>query len=393
MAAPALLAAMVAISVGLAACTATPSVPAPTASRVLGQGSAGAAVVGQPAPSSTGELGAVSCANSTHCWAVGVGAPSAAGATTSSTVIVATEDGGLHWSAESLPATLAPDLTGVACPSASTCMAVGSIGANPPVGAVLTTHNGGRSWQSVHIPVGALTVISVACSDPADCIVLVSDGTILWSASTTDFGTTWDRQGNLPAGLEDARDLSCTAAGDCLVAGNTPTTTGHGQGSVVVSTDGGVTWTVANVPSGTGLLQDAWCASATHCLAIGTTSNTVSDVVPAQGALLVSNDGGHTWFPAAGVQPIDNAFGIDCPTVRECVMVGTQWVAHTSVGVGAVASSSNGGQSFTSTSSVYTPLSLTAVACPSTTSCVAVGGDTVARIALPDLVKPVRRRR
>lgn len=162
---------------------------------------------------------------------------------------------------------------------------------------------------------------------------------------------------------------------------------------MVVSTDDGVTWTAANVPTGTGLLQDAWCASATHCLAVGTTSNTVSDVVPAHGALLVSNDGGHSWFPAAGVQPVDNVFGIDCPSAKECVMVGTHWVDHTSVGVGGVAISDDGGVSFTSSSSVYTPLSLTAVACPTTASCVAVGGDTVARIALPGTVKRVSRRR
>ncbi len=189
------------------------------------------------------------------------------------------------------------------------------------------------------------------------------------------------------------RDLSCTVAGICLVAGNTSTSTGHGQGTVALSLDAGVSWTAADVPSGTGLLQDAWCASATRCLAVGTTSDTVSDVVPAHGALLVSNDGGHTWFPSAAVQPVDDIFGVSCPSARDCVVVGTQWVNHTSVGVGGVATSVNAGAKFTAAHTVYTPLSLIAVTCPTAFSCIAVGGDTVARIALPKKVVVVRRQR
>jgi photosystem II stability/assembly factor-like uncharacterized protein len=386
-----LLAITLALGIGLAACHATPPSATQPISPVLGQTSASPSVEGQPAPNGTGQLGAVSCADASHCWAVGVGTPSADGSP--STVIVATDDAGLNWAAEPLPPTLTPDLTGIACPSRTLCLAVGSVGANPPIGEILATHNAGRSWQITSIPLGALAVISVSCADISDCTVLVSDGTIIWSAVTTDFGQTWDRQGNLPTGLDDARDLSCTAAGACLVAGNTPTSIGHGQGTVVVSTDDGVSWTAADVPAGTGLLQDAWCATATRCLAVGTTSDTVSDVVPAHGALLVSNDGGHTWFPSAAVQPVDNIFGVSCPSARDCVVVGTQWVNHTSVGIGGVATSENAGAQFTAARTVYTPLSLIAVTCPTASSCIAVGGDTVARIALPRKIVAVRRHR
>jgi photosystem II stability/assembly factor-like uncharacterized protein len=261
-------------------------------------------------------------------------------------------------------------------------MSVGSTGANPPTGTVLTTSDGGNTWQQVAAPEGALAVTSVMCTTSADCITLVSDGTILWSAVTVDFGQTWQREGNLPDGLQDVRDLSCTSAGTCLVAGNTPTTTGHAQGAIVISTDEGSTWSMASVPAGTGLLQDASCASITLCLAVGTTSTTVSDVVPAQGALLMSSDGGHTWVPAPTTPPVDDIFGIDCPLPQECVMVGTQWVNGTAVGIGGVARSENGGAKFVKSTTAYTPLTLTALACPTSVACVAVGGDTVARIDL-----------
>lgn len=367
-------------------CTRPPLSTSPGESRVLGQSAGVPEVEGQPAPVGTGELGAVSCADQEHCWAVGVGTPSTSSAT--DTVIAFTGDGGATWQAQPLTFPTTPDLTGVDCPTVRECMAVGSVGANPPTGAVLVTHNGGADWHMASVPQGALAVISVDCLGTVHCTVLVSDGTIIWSATSTDFGHTWVRGGNLPAGLEDARDLSCTAAGTCLVAGNTPTSTGHGQGTVIISVDGGTTWTAADVPVNTGLLQDAWCASATKCLAVGTTSSTVSDVVPAKGALLLSNDGGHTWADDAALPPVDNIFGVACPSELVCVMVGTQWVQHTSVGVGGVAQSVDGGNEFKTSSTDYTPLSLTAIACPSIDNCIAVGGDTVARIVVTDVPHP-----
>ena len=70
-------------------------------------------------------------------------------------------------------------------------------------------------------------------------------------------------------------------------------------------------------------------------------------------------------------------------------MVGTKWAGSPAVGTGAVAQSIDGGQSFRDSATAYVPLTLTAVACPSAAGCVAVGGDTVARLAL---LQPKRHR-
>lgn len=43
----------------------------PVRPRVLGQSNRTPAVIGQPAPTGTGDLDAVSCADAKHCWAVG----------------------------------------------------------------------------------------------------------------------------------------------------------------------------------------------------------------------------------------------------------------------------------------------------------------------------------
>jgi hypothetical protein len=63
-------------------------------------------------------------------------------------------------------------------------------------------------------------------------------------------------------------------------------------------------------------------------------------------------------------------------------MVGTHWAGNPPVGTGAVAQSADGGATFKASSAAYVPITLTALACPTPAHCVAVGGDTVARITL-----------
>jgi hypothetical protein len=377
-----------------AACT---NAVAPKAHRdppVLGQ-RRGAAAVGQPAPEGTGQLDAVSCADALHCWAVGTpgatttpASGSDPGSTTSSVpavvataVVDATVDGGRSWTAEPLSFPAAPALTGISCPLVRLCMAVGLSGL-APTGTVLTTQRGGADWRAAAAPAGAIVVTSVDCTSATDCTVIAGDGTTFWSALSTDFGRTWARGGNLPAGLQGAGGLSCVPGAACLVTGYTLTTGGHGQGAIVISLDGGTTWSAADVPAGTGLLQSVACAAVTTCLAVGTTSTTVSAVVPAHGAVLVSNDDGHTWSPAPEAPSVNDGFGVDCPSSLICAMVGTKWVGHPAVGTGAVAQSRDGGGSFVASTTSYTPLPLTALACPTAQRCVAVGGDTVARVTL-----------
>ncbi len=260
-------------------------------------------------------------------------------------------------------------------------MAVGLSGSTS-AGIVLTTHDGGSSWSVVALPAGATVITSVQCFSTVDCMVIATDGTTFWSAHSFDFGRTWQRGGSLPAGLQDAGSLACVTGGSCLVTGFTATTAGHGQGAIAISEDRGATWTAANVPAKTGLLQSVDCATVTSCVAAGTTSTTVSAIVPAKGEMLTSQDGGQTWTRSPFALSIDDVYGIACPSPRICAMVGTKWVGHPAVGTGGVAQSRDSGNSFVASTTEYTPLPLTALACPTGRACIGVGGNTLARIVL-----------
>jgi photosystem II stability/assembly factor-like uncharacterized protein len=216
----------------------------------------------------------------------------------------------------------------------------------------------------------------------------VSDGTSTGSAHSADFGQSWQQLGNLPLTFQPENDLTCMEGGTCIDAGYVPTSNSHGQGAISVSTDGGQTWTLATVPSGLGVLQSSACLSALACLAGGTTGTTVSDVVPAKGQLLQSADGGHTWASSAGALPVDDVYGLACPSADQCVMVGTEWFGLPAADVGAVGQSIDAGVTFKGSPTSYVPFTLTAVACPSAKNCIAVGGHTVATI---EVLKPARR--
>ncbi len=368
------------------ACTAQPIAPGPAA--VLGQPNGTPLVKGTPAPGLVGQLGAVACANAERCWAVGVPGPNATMPAGDSTVIVATTNGGASWTPQTVVGGYTPELSGIACPTKVDCLAVGSNGSSS--GVAVVTQDGGTHWTSATTPPGAIAVQSVICVGLAECTALVSNGTVVWSARTTDFGQTWTQMGNLPSSFVVDGTLSCVPGGACLVPGYTPTSAGHGQGALAVSGDGGQTWSSASVPAGTGVLQAVVCPSASLCLASGSTSTTVSDVAAAQGQMLGSADGGMTWS-AATAPPVDDTYGMACPSAQLCALVGANWAGSPAVAGGAVAQSRDGGTKFSLSPAAYAPITLTAVACPSTAGCVAVGGNVVARITLVQPRPPHKR--
>ena len=377
------MALLAAVALAATGCTANAHSGSSRTPHILGAPPGTPLVLGQPAPAGTGDLGALSCATARRCWSVGVASANPAPPTGSTTVIVATKNGGRTWRPQHVTGGPPPQLSGVACPTPTDCIAVGSNGGSlPGSGVVVATTDGGATWNLVAAPAGALTVTAISCVSITNCLAVVNDGSLVWSATSTDFGHTWHRGGTMPSLFVAGDDVSCTMGGPCLIAGYVPTGTGTGEGAVALSSDGGQTWSLASVPNGIGVLHSSTCASSTDCLAAGSTSSSVTNVAPARGALLDSTDGGHTWQPATKTPPVGDVFDIECPTANVCVIVGTVWKGTPAVGAGGVAQSGDGGRTFRLSSAAYVPLTLTALSCPTASACFAAGGDSVARITV-----------
>ena len=326
---------------------------------------------------------AVSCGSPSTCWAVGTGSAVQRSAGGSPSVIVGTADGGATWAVRADPLTAPSTLMSISCPDDRHCMAVGYLAGAQLAGAAVTTSDGGRRWHTVNAPAGASELVAVSCRGGGRCLVLASDGSSLWSATTSDFGASWQRAGALDPGFAGVGGLSCPDAGTCVTAGYVPTGPGHGNGAIQVTTDGGATWQAASVPAGTGLLHDVACTDSRTCVAVGTSSTTTSGIAPDRG-VVVTSGGVLTTFGAGRPPPaLGDTFGVSCGAPASCAAVGIAWTsAHPPVPTVGVATTLDGGSAWRTPESRYVPSGLAAVDCPTASSCVAVGGDVTARLAL-----------
>jgi hypothetical protein len=116
-------------------------------------------------------------------------------------------------------------------------------------------------------------------------------------------------------------------------------------------------WRIAQRYPGNGVDQvyNVSCPSVSHCVAVG-----------ADGAVIVSNNGGTSWTTVNSLP--DVLSGISCPTTARCVAVGGF----------SILTSINGGISWTKRSQPSKlPMSLNDIACASANACVAVGDNGV----------------
>jgi hypothetical protein len=219
-----------------------------------------------PRPSSAGTLiYALSCASEQRCVAVGASAVGNPG--NLSNPYLARWDG-TQWFDES--PTTQGRLTDVSC-AGSTCVAVGW-GATANVGSMVAYVSSGGAWSPM--PVMPTTFsgydvlgvdLRVDCATADSCaaaIRLGGDGSRMayWD------GTAWSAA--VPLGDANSPrfvDVSCPAAGRCLVGWGTNATQGG------VATWSGSGWTTTTVGSGVTRLS---CTAADRCLALGPTDDT-----------------------------------------------------------------------------------------------------------------------
>jgi photosystem II stability/assembly factor-like uncharacterized protein len=217
------------------------------------------------------QLNDIVCAAATSCWAVGNGG-----------TIIATTNGNT-WSVET--SGTGQSLGDVSCPSATTCFAVGSNGT------ILVTTDGGTTWSS-QTSGTAQQLNGIACVSTTQCTAAGANGTIL---TTSNGGTTWTSESS--GTTQTLLDVSCGSATSCLAIGNGGTIAVGSGGNWVDPSAQYALWTFSpTVAAGTPV---------TSAIVTLVDSGNPAPTGATTTALMVSPNGGATWtsFSVANATP------------------------------------------------------------------------------------------
>jgi hypothetical protein len=296
------------IARGLATNDGAPAVAARTAASGSGAGGI-----------SAGFLYAVSCAPTGDCMLVGTlgnsGEP------------LAEEWDGANFTPLGVPLPSHADgaqFSGVSCPTATTCIAVGYAFYANTNGPLAELWNG-SAWRVLPNPhtSGALvpSYASVSCTSESSCMVAGSlsngMGQLLDPFAAWWDGSTWSTQTlPLPAGggFPGFSAVSCAAPDSCVAVGTNPGF-GPGSGTFAESWNGSV-WTLMTTPNppSTGLLNTGFtgvsCATTSNCIAVG--------------SQVAGSWNGHRWTLLSIPEPKGSAelTAVSCTSASACVAVG-----------------------------------------------------------------------
>jgi len=286
-----------------------------------------------PPGAARGLLTRISCTSTRTCVAVGYRAD-ASGA--ERTLIEARS--GATWAISTssdrpVPANV---LTGVACPAARRCVAVGSSSTDGDVLAALTEVQVGAGWAVAGVALVRGTAWSelaqVACSSPSSCTAVGS--TISHRVQST-LVETWDgRHWHLhaspdaPGAIASVLDaVSCPTARSCMAVGSS--TYASGATRALVESWDGRAWRIVAFPAPSSTAPRAWselssvsCATAGSCVAVGDAATSAAKPFVALAALWSAR----TWRLVAAPQPVRSTrsplLGVSCTTARSCIAVG-----------------------------------------------------------------------
>jgi len=319
----------------------------------------------EPAGTQYSSLPGVSCPAPQACTAVGWATPRS--------IIQIRQTLGENWNGTQWATTRTRDvaaaadtaLSGVSCPAAAWCAAVGSAGGTP---AALVWN--GTAWTVAPVPVTGGALSGVSCLSAADCTAVGHD---LRGALAEHWnGTAWTvAHAQQPAGAQSSvlSAVSCRTASACLAVGQYTTSTG--LVTALAEHWNGTAWTILNLPRlpGRVLLNGVSCVAATSCLAVGS-----------DGAkTLAERWSGGTWtvLPASDPTGALASFltAVSCTSATACTAVGAYRTAPGDLLAGTLAERWDGTtwtiQPTPATTGITEPLA--AVSCPAATACTATG--------------------
>ena len=337
----------------------------------------------------TGELSnlaSVSCATATSCFAVGDSA-------------LPEHWDGSRWSLSSLAASTSySSLDTVTCPSATSCFAVGTaasllaVSDNP-----LVEHWDGAAWSIVPspTPVGinvqaALT--SISCPSATNCTAVGSDDfTSLLDPNAASAkaliehwnGKNWSITPNpTPSGsiFWYLSAVSCSGATNCNAVGNYQTLNSRVRNHLLAEHWNGTRRSIVAMPSPSGAVLNAVsCSSTANCFAVGGRNNAKSS-----GLSLIEHWNGKNWSIIATPEPPTGTFfemnAASCRANSDCTAVGFREANTFAYGSQQPLVEHWNGKGWSVVASPIPPnpnplpgTALNGVACPTATSCTAVG--------------------
>ncbi len=328
---------------------------------------------------------AVSCASPEWCVGVGSASDSALGGDQAKIAWW----NGARWSVQTNPHFLrSTALSGVSCPSARFCLAVGAKYSNEHTGSVDFDHPevemwNGATWSRIRPPVStglpspSPTPAGVSCLSARFCVV-VGLGTVDTAAQVWN-GSDWSTE-TLPGGSSETYALtavSCTSISSCVAVGSAQPDSPTGPRQPVALTWDGSTWIAETLPTDPSLsynINAVSCTSTTSCVAVGdfctSTSGCNASTVDQTVALSWN---GSVWSAMDTPTIAGNSVlqGVSCSSSR-CEGVGYQGPLNN----GNILTESFAAETWTVTEHppndvTYNPLS--GVSCTSPSFCVAVG--------------------
>jgi photosystem II stability/assembly factor-like uncharacterized protein len=156
----------------------TPGTPGSGAGTIAQTSDGGTTWTSGTLPPGVGLLHSVSCGDPETCVAVGTESTTDSDVVKSSSVVLASHDGGMTWVAEQSAHAIS-DAFGVWCASDFVCVMVGTRwSGSTPLGGVSETANGGASWEEPAIRYIATGLTAVDCPLPTNCVA-VGDGEVV----------------------------------------------------------------------------------------------------------------------------------------------------------------------------------------------------------------------
>jgi hypothetical protein len=279
-------------------------------------------------------------------------------------------------------------LQAVACSAAINCTAAGSSG-----GAAMLVYSSGNGWKAAVVPAPAtgakgMELTAVACPSATSCVaagqyhsqsrqqgVLLAGHGATWTATRSPLPSTAASHPHVVFS-----SMACPTATACVAVGAYTAAAGTSEGLIVTGHD--TSWTAYEAPlpsdaraKPSARLTAVACSGAGHCAAVGS----YYDKAGNEQGLIVTGTGsswsGHrAVLPSSAVIPGASLSAVACPAASDCVAAGS--FSANQRGMVLTGSGS-------SWKAVATPLpagsaakpgaTLQQIVCPSATECVAAG--------------------